>query len=96
MLDEADPIEQAYYLSVSSLGIDRPLKKDADYERNLGKELEVKLYAPLKTDAKGKGKKELTGVLESYDGESFTLRAGENSIRLLRRDAALVRPYIRF
>lgn len=96
VLDEADPIEQAYYLSVSSLGIDRPLKKDADYERNLGKELEVKLYAPLKTDAKGKGKKELTGVLESYDGESFTLRAGENSIRLLRRDAALVRPYIRF
>ena len=96
LLDEADPIEQAYYLSVSSLGIDRPLKKDADYERNLGKELEVKLYAPLKTDAKGKGKKELTGVLESYDGESFTLRAGENSIRLLRRDAALVRPYIRF
>ena len=90
VLDEADPIEQAYYLSVSSLGIDRPLKKDADYERNLGKELEVKLYAPLKTDAKGKGKKELTGVLESYDGESFTL------IRLLRRDAALVRPYIRF
>ena len=62
VLDEADPIEQAYYLSVSSLGIDRPLKKDADYERNLGKELEVKLYAPLKTDAKGKGKKELTGV----------------------------------
>lgn len=35
-------------------------------------------------------------MLESYDGESFTLRAGENSIRLLRRDAALVRPYIRF
>ena len=34
VLDAADPIEQAYYLSVSSLGIDRPLKTDKDYKRN--------------------------------------------------------------
>lgn len=46
ILDEADPIEQHYYLSVSSLGLDRPLKKDADFARNLGKELVVRLYAP--------------------------------------------------
>ena len=43
ILDEADPIEQAYYLSVSSIGIDRPLKKDRDYERNLGNKITAKL-----------------------------------------------------
>ena len=46
LLDETDPIEQAYFLSVSSLGLDRPLKKDADYNRNLGKRIEIKLFAP--------------------------------------------------
>lgn len=101
ILDEADPIEQAYYLSVSSLGLDRPLKKDADYERNLGKELEVRLYAPIKpASGKGKGIKELVGVLKSYDAEAFTLVCGEKDkekeYTILRKDAALVRPYIDF
>ena len=47
LLDEYDPIDQEYVLSVSSLGIDRPLKKDRDFERAMGKELQIKLYAPL-------------------------------------------------
>ena len=42
ILDEADPIEQAYYLSVSSIGIDRPLKKDRDYQRSLGSPITVR------------------------------------------------------
>ena len=65
ILDEADPIAQPYYLSVSSLGLDRPLKRDADYARNLGKELTVRLYAPRD------GKKEFLGVLDSFDAELF-------------------------
>ncbi len=97
ILDEADPIEQAYYLSVSSLGLDRPLKKDADYQRNLGKELEVRLYAPIKPPSgKGKGIKELVGTLESFDGESFTVQCKDKAYTILRKDAALVRPYIEF
>lgn len=97
ILDEADPIEQAYYLSVSSLGLDRPLKKDADYERNMGKELEVRLYAPIKpASGKGRGIKELVGTLESYDADSFTILCKEQAYTLLRKDAALVRPYIEF
>ncbi|MBQ6425982.1 MAG: ribosome maturation factor RimP [Clostridia bacterium] len=90
VLDEADPIAQAYYLSVSSLGIDRPLKKDADYERNLGKEITVRLYAPLD------GKKEITGVLQSYTEDSFELMCGKETLTVKRKDAALVKPYIRF
>lgn len=91
ILDEADPIAQPYYLSVSSLGLDRPLKRDADYARNLGKELTVRLYAPRD------GKKEFLGVLDSFDAERFILRMEKGeSTEFLRKDAALVKPYIRF
>lgn len=90
VLDEADPIEQAYYLSVSSIGIDRPLKKDRDYERNLGEMITARLYAPHK------GKKEYTGELIAYDPESFTLLVNGAEIKLLKKDASLVRPYIDF
>ena len=91
ILDREDPIEQPYYLSISSLGLDRPLKKDRDFQRNLGKELEIKLYAPQD------GKKEFTGILKAFDAESFTVeteKAGQRAFS--RKDAALVRPLIKF
>lgn len=90
LLDEADPIEQTYYLSVSSLGLDRPIKKDRDFLRSVGKEVCVRLYAPRD------GKKELTGVLRAFDAESFTLLAEGADTAILRKDAALIKPVIRF
>lgn len=97
VLDEADPIEQAYYLSVSSVGIDRPLKKDKDFQRNIGNTIDIKLYAPMN------GKKEFCGELVSFDAESFTVRTipkkpGESAAELTvsRKQAALVRPHIDF
>ena len=96
VLDEADPIEQAYTLSVSSLGLDRPLKLPKDYQRNLDKPIEVKLYSPLKT-ASGKGLKQLQGTLVSYDETSFVLRTeGGKEHTIEKKDAALIRPYIEF
>lgn len=89
ILDEADPIEQAYYLSVSSVGIDRPIKKDKDFARNIGGRIDVKLYAPLD------GKKDMTGVLVSFDEDSFVIDAnGERTIQ--RKACALIRPHIDF
>ncbi|MEG1547190.1 MAG: ribosome maturation factor RimP [Clostridia bacterium] len=90
MLDEADPIEQPYYLSVSSIGIDRPLKKDKDFERNMGKKMTVKLYAP--TD----GKKELFGTLVSYAADAFEIEENGQRQSILRKDAASIKPYISF
>lgn len=96
ILDEADPIEQAYVLSVSSLGIDRPLKKDADYERNLGKELEIRLYAPVK-EGIGKGRKEFNGILKAYTSEDYTITTESGKeLCFTRKETALIRPYIRF
>lgn len=90
ILDEADPIEQAYYLSVSSIGIDRPLKKDKDFQRNIGKKLDIRLYAPLD------GKKEFTGELISFDAESFTVKTDKGEKKFGRKACALVRPHIDF
>lgn len=91
ILDEKDPIEQEYILSVSSLGIDRPLKKDRDFERAMGQEMQVKLYAPFEK------KKEWIGVLTEFDADSFTIRTEkEKVLHILRKDCALIRPYIRF
>ena len=48
ILDEDDPIEQNYYLEVSSPGAERPLKKESDFEKAVGKFIHVKTYEPIK------------------------------------------------
>ena len=93
ILDEADPIPDAYYLSVSSIGLDRPLKKDRDFARNIGNKLDVKLYAPVNK------KKEFLGTLVSFDADSFTIAlvekggAAGNEMTIARKDAAQVRQH---
>jgi len=90
ILDEADPIEQAYMLSVSSLGLDRPLKKDADFTRNIGKRIEIKLFAPMN------GKKEFTGELVRFDEANIVLRVESGELSLERKALALARPELVF
>lgn len=91
ILDEKDPIEQSYTLAVSSLGIDRPLKLDKDYERNMGAELEVKLYKPFMQ------KKVWVGTLASYDEDGFTIVTDDDEeVGFSKKEVALVKPYIRF
>ncbi len=62
LLDEKDPIEQAYILEVSSPGLDRPLKKDKDFERYKGEIVDVKLYKPFNGKKAFQG--ELVGLVE--------------------------------
>jgi len=71
-LDEEDPIEQNYYLEVSSPGMDRPLLKREHYERYTGSEVEIKLY-------KGKdGTKNIAGVLNGLEGDIVTVTDHDN------------------
>lgn len=60
-LDEADPIEQNYYLEVSSPGMDRPLVKPEHYQRYIGEEVEIKLYRAIN------GTKNIEGILQSAE-----------------------------
>ena len=72
-LDEADPIEQNYYLEVSSPGLDRPLLRPEHYARYVGEEVEIKLYKAID------GVKNIQGTLKSFDpdAEKVTVRSVE-------------------
>ena len=76
------------FMEVSSPGIDRPLKKDRDFERNLGSEIEVKLFRPMD------GTKLLTGILAGLDGGDILLETPEGVKRIPRKAAALVKPVV--
>lgn len=86
ILDEEDFISENYILEVSSPGLDRPLKKNKDFERSIGKDVEIKLYRALNKQ------KEFTGILEGYDDESVTIRLeDETQMTFVRADIAIIR-----
>ena len=67
ILDEKDPIEQNYYLEVSSPGAERPLKKPSDFEKSVGKFIYVKTYEAIKD------MKEFQGYLKAYTEQGLEL-----------------------
>ena len=72
VLDEADPIDRAYYLEVSSPGLGRQIKNAEQAEKVMGERVELKLFAP---DAAKR--KTLVGTLEGYGESTVTLKIGE-------------------
>lgn len=84
-LDQSDFIEDSYILEVSSPGLGRPLKKERDFERSLGEEVEIRLYKALNKQ------KEFTGILKAYDKETVTIETAEGDMVFTRSDIALIR-----
>ena len=76
------------FLEVSSPGVDRPLKKDRDFERALGSEVEVHLFKPLN------GTKLITGVLAGLIDGEIVLDLPGGELRIARKAAALVKPVV--
>ena len=76
------------FMEVSSPGIDRPLKKDRDFERNLGCEIEVKLFKAIE------GTKVLTGVLAGLEEGNIVIDTNDGRLLVPRKAAALVRPVV--
>ncbi|MBE7030900.1 MAG: ribosome maturation factor RimP [Ruminococcaceae bacterium] len=90
-LDALDPIEQAYMLEVSSPGLDRPLKKDKDFERFAGSKVDVKLYRPVN------GLKLICAVLEKLENGVIYLKTEDgNTIQIEQKDTAYVRLTVEF
>ena len=90
ILDKEDYIKEAYIFEVSSPGLDRPLKKDKDFERNLGKQVDIKTYKAFDKQ------KEFTGVLSAYDKDSITVTFEDGDFTFLRKDISLIRLTIDF
>ena len=85
-LDEADPIEQAYYLEVSSPGIERELRHDWHFESALGSRIRLRLIRPLPD-----GTREMDGTLSGYADGTIILSAGGEETRVRKADTAFVR-----
>jgi ribosome maturation factor RimP len=78
-LDDIDPIEQSYFLEVSSPGLDRPLKKDKDLKKHLGDMVEVKTYKPVD------GIKNFKGILKDFSDKSVFIETEEGKITEIDR-----------
>ena len=85
-LDKEDFIDDSYILEVSSPGLGRPLKKEKDYKRSIGREVEVRLYKAIDRQ------KEFTGTLSAYDDKTVTLTMEDGSEAVFEKaDIALIR-----
>ena len=87
-LDEVDPIVNSYHLEVSSPGLDRPLKKDADLTRNLGNLIEATFFGPWE------GKKLWIGALKEFNGDVVSVEIDEKIIELPRKQIAQIRLHL--
>lgn len=85
MLDEANFIDVPYTLIMSSPGLGRPLKRPRDFIFAQGKEIEIRTYRAYD------GKKEFTGILESWDKDSVTIRVGDGTQTIRRAEISLIR-----
>ncbi|EOT25455.1 ribosome maturation factor RimP [Eubacterium sp. 14-2] len=86
LLDEQDFIEESYIFEVSSPGLGRPLKKEKDFKRSLGKEVEIRTYRAIDKE------KEFYGVLKSYDETTVTIEVENQEEKVFAKtDIALIR-----
>lgn len=86
LLDEKDPIEQAYILEVSSPGLDRQLKKEKDFVKYAGSLVDIKLYKAVD------GSKEFQGTLKGLEGNTVTIEdENGNEMSFDRKDTAVIK-----
>ena len=90
LLDEEDFISDSYVFEVSSPGLGRPLKKEKDFARSMGKLVEVRTYRPIDKQ------KEFCGVLDAYDENSVTINEDGALRTFEKKDIALIRLAIEF
>lgn len=80
LLDEQDFVEDSYILEISSPGLERPLKKEKDFARSIGKEVKVRTFKKID------GSKEFTGCLKAYDKDTVTMQTEDGKNMVFKRD----------
>ena len=88
LLDDADFIKDRYYLEVSSVGLDRPLKKEKDFLYFMGEKIEVKLYKAFE------GSDYWVGVLIGYEDGMFTIETPQGEMEINIKETRLIRPWV--
>ena len=85
-IDEANPIEEQYFLEISSPGIERVLRKDKHLEQNIGKDINVKLF---KKDENGA--KEYLGTLKEFNQNEIIIETEEQKIKIERKNISQIK-----
>ena len=90
-LDELDPTDgKPYTLNVSSPGIDRAIVTDKDYARNIGIELEIKLFEPINK------KKILVATLVAFNNDSIIVEINGENLEIERKKISKATKFINF
>ena len=85
-LDESDPIEQAYFLEISSPGVERDLVRDEHFTAYVGEKIKVKMIRPVD------GKREFSGILADYSDGNITISLGdEGGFTFTKKEASFVK-----
>lgn len=90
LLDKNDPIDQSYYLEVSSPGLDRPLKTEKDFTKYKGELVEVKVFEPID------GKKIFEGELVGLKDNFIIINQDGHDVQFEREKVAIVKRVIKF
>ncbi|MTI82241.1 MAG: ribosome maturation factor RimP [Firmicutes bacterium] len=90
LLDEKDPIPDPYILEVSSPGIERPLKKDEDFEKFAGRMITIKTYVPIS------GEKNFTGLLQGLDQSGVQMEVDHQQVVIPKDKIASARLAVEF
>lgn len=85
ILDKADYIKEQYFLEVSSAGIEKVLKYDKHFEKNLGKKIEINLYT------KFENKKQYVGTLERYNDNEIVILTDDEEISFDKKNIANIK-----
>ena len=85
ILDKEDYIDSEYIFEVSSPGLTRPLKKERDYEKSIGRLIEIKLYSAVD------GVKEAEGILKAFDKDTITIEINGQDKNIERKNLSLIR-----
>ena len=91
LLDEADPIDSAYYLEVSSPGVERELKYESHFAACVGEEIKIKLYGPDE-----RGRKLLRGILAGLEDGNILLDTAQGRESVPLRNAGKVQTIFDF
>ena len=85
ILDEADYIKDQYFLEVSSPGLERILRKDKHFEKQIGNEISLKLFKAIDKQ------KELIGILEEYNKDELTIKVDDKTLKINLKDIAIAK-----
>lgn len=85
ILDEADYIKEQYFLEVSSPGLERTLRKEKHFQKQIGNEISVKLYKAIDKQ------KEIIGTLEEYNENEITIKVNSETIKIDLKNIAIAK-----